>query len=690
MALVSTKAPIQYIETMLPWIEKCVSVQPYCDDMQWFTSDALSFNWYDNTFHIQYAFLHSFSNALTQVARDKPETFRPIAQQLASLPYKTPQQLLTHVYRVLPDMYAEDAFNFLINDQRRFDLGEHEQYDSRQVISAIFPYLSSRQRKLLEENILQYYWPLNKSLGLNALRWRGHEQYSLLHSIPYQLLSSEGQKRLGEWQHKFPDITISDEPITIQGGFVTSPIPNELATKMSDKSWLRAMNKYQHGRTHREFLKGGSEELSGVLSEQIKDNPERFHKLFDMVPLDVDDSYVMAFANGFATSKVPEWTFDVFRRYASQEGRNIQRGLSYAIQKLAKHDVPEEIIIKLFQWVYAPEEEHESWWAKGDTHGSIYESYLNSDRGAAFGTLFRIFDAKHPEYVYDDKWQLIEFASSDSSAALRLGAIQELTYMIHHNREKSWILFEKLIDGHEILLETHQVREFLHWGMYKNFLRLKPFAEQMLRNPKPEVQEMGAELVCIAAISENAMESDDALKAAKTLADEAITGQPPLRRGAASVYTFNMTQGSEQNVRILCLENVRKLVNDGDEEIRNKINQKFFSLSDDFFCEFRGLMEDIAQSEYHPLNYQFADYLWKHGMLDPKWTLSIIRILISKTVQNHPWESGVEELMRFTLRVYTSQSVDDAVREEAMNIFDVLMKKYAGAANNILSEWDRR
>jgi hypothetical protein len=692
MSAASSKAPAQYVDMMLPWVEKVVSIQPYRDDMRWYTSDALSYNWYDNTFHIQHAFLNSLINALTEVARNDREMFQLIAQRLTNLPYKTPQLLLTHVFRAVPEIYAEAAFNFLIGDQRRFDLGEHEQYDSRQVISAIFPYLSNAQRKRLEAHILQYFWPINKELGLNALRWRGFEQYCLLHSIPIQLLSTEGKKRLHEWQRKFPGVVISDKPITMQGGFVPSPIPNDLATKMSDRDWLRAMRKYKHGIRRNGYLGGGAEQLSGVLLNQIKNNPERFHKLFKVVPLDIDDAYVMAFANGFAESVAPaEWTIDVFYRYANQEGRNIKRGLSYSIQRIIKQDIPDEIIAKLAEWACMAENESESWWAKGETNGDIYNSYFNSERGAAFGTLFRIFDAKYPghEQVYDKKWQLIEFASSDSSTALRLGAIQELTYMIHHNRDKSWVMFEKLIDGYEILLETHQVREFLYWGMYKNFHRMKPFIEKMIGNPKPDVQEMGAELACIAAISEKTMETEEALVEANVFAQKMVTGSTSLRRGATNVYAFNLTQGSEQYVRTICLENIRKLVNDEDEEVRNKINQKFFSLSDEFFFEFRGLMEDIAQSVYYPANFQFANYLWRHGIIDPKWTLSIIGILANKTVQQQQWESGAEELMRFALLVYTSQANDESIRGEAMNIFDVLMKKYAGTANNILLEWDR-
>ena len=690
MSIASSRAPSIYVETMLSWIVEVVTAEPYYSDSPRFTSDALSYNWYDSTFNIQNSFVHSFINALTQVALDKPEIFRPIAQQLEALPYRTPQQLLVYVFRNLPEQYVADALNFLIADHRRFGLGEN-QYESRLLISTIFPYLTTDQREQLETCILQFTWPFEKTLGLHGLRWSGFEQYLLLHAIPAELLSLEAKKRLDEWQRKFPDTPISDNPpIGTRGGFVPSPIASERAQKMSNRNWLQAMGKYKPGTRKAGPFGGGARELSGVLLNEIKNDPQRFYKLFADVPLDVHDAYVRAFVNGFVESSAPaQWTFDVFQRYARQDERRIRRDLSYAVQKLARYKVPSDIIAILFEWVYSNEGEDESWWAKGDMNGDIYNSYLNSDRGAAFSTLMRILDESSSTETIEQKWKLIEFASFDKSFALRLGAIEELSYMIHHDRERSWLLFESLMKECELLLESRQVREFLHWSLYKNFQRAKPFIESMIANPKPEVQEMGAELACIAAISADAMESENALFEAKALSDKIKRGDAPLRRGATNVFAFNMTKGSE-NVRAICLENIRSLANDEDEEVRNKIVQKFFSLSDEFFFYFRGLMEDIAESPKYSLNLQFTEYLWKHGMLDPNWTLGIIRTLINKPVLKQTWESGAEELIRFVLRVYTSPTADDATHEEAMNIFDNLMKKYANVANTVLSEWDRR
>lgn len=689
--ITSSKAPKQYLDLMLPWVEKVLFANKPDNRKEQFTSDPLSYDWYGNTFRVQVAFVHSLIDALIKIAQSEPDTFRSIAARLTDMPYETPQLLLTHIYRATSEEYSNDIYDFLMNDQRRLELGDHEQYDTCQLLQAAFPYFSETQKNDLQTLILNYL-PIYKfpDMGAGVLRWSGLEQYRLLHSIPYHLLSPTGQRRLNEWQRKFPDITISDKPIQGVFGFIGSPIDRERTNRMSDRSWLRAMRKYQKDVSHKEFLKGGCEQLARVLSEMIKNNPKRFYDLFQNAPSDLDDSYVLAFADGFggAESALTDWIFEVFRRYANQEGRNIKRGLSYAIEKV-KNDIPEDITAILSRWVHEPLNEDELWWSKGDNHGDVYSSYLNSDRGAAMSTLMRILNSKGTLEAIDQKWQLIEYISDDPSAALRIGAIHELTYMIKYDPERSWKLFEKIISSNENLIGTIYVREFLYWSMYKNFLGIKPYIEYMMRHSTPEVQKMGAELACIASISEKAMESQSARDAAELLANKAINGEDVLRQGAAHIYSFNIARGSESNVRSLCLEKIRYLLNDEDQKIKDEIAHIFLSLDETHFFEFRSFIDDFALSKNHPLTHPFAEYIWKFGMLDPSWALTAIEGAVNKSKPLDWWTSGIEETIRFTLRVYTLQAIEKPTRNKALDIFDLIMKQNANIANKVLNEWDR-
>ena len=690
--ITSSEAPKQYLELMLPWVEKVLLIDKPDKRKERFASDALSYDWYGNTFRVQVAFIRSLINTLTKIAQSEPIAFRSIAARLTNMPYLTPQLLLTHVYRVTAEEYANDIYDFLIGDQRRLELGEHEQYDTRQLLHAVFPYLSNTQKAGLETLILNYL-PIYKfpDMGAGTLRWSGLEQYRLLHSIPYHLLSRAGQRRLSEWQRKFPNIAISDKPVQGVFGLVGSPIERERTNRMSDRSWLRAMRKYQKGVRHKEFLKGGSGQLASVLSEMIKNDPERFYRLFQKAPLDLDDAYVRAFANGFAeaVSAPSSWVVEVFRRYADQEGRDIKRDLSYALQKV-KNEIPDDVVAVLSKWVHGPLEEDELRWSKEDNHGNVYSSYLNSDRGAAMDTLLRILSSRDTPQAIDQKWHLIEYVCDDPSAALRIGAIHELTYMIRYDRERSWKLFGKLISNNENLIGTSYVREFLYWSIYKNFYGIKSYIEHMMQHSKPEIQRMGAELACIASISEKAMESQNAIDAAEVLANEAVNGEESLRQGAAHVYSFNIANGSELNVRSLCLEKVRFLMDDESQKVKDEIDQIFLSLNEAHFMELRSFLDAFALSENHPLTHPFAEYIWKFGILDPLWSLTTIENAVSKSKPTYWWTSGIEEIIRFTLIVYTSQTIEASIRKKALDIFDLIMEQNTNMANKVLDEWDRR
>ena len=50
---------------------------------------------------------------------------------------------------------ASKALQFILADRRRLELGDVDDYDSRKLIQAIYPYLSDQERVQLEDFILQ-------------------------------------------------------------------------------------------------------------------------------------------------------------------------------------------------------------------------------------------------------------------------------------------------------------------------------------------------------------------------------------------------------------------------------------------------------------------------------------------------------------------------------------------------------
>lgn len=302
-------------------------------------------------------------------------------------------------------------------------------------------------------------------------------------------------------------------------------------------------------------------------------------------------------------------------------------------------------------------------------------------------TLMRTFDHQGDDAV-PRKWEIIDLVTKDDSTALRAGALQELPYLIGNDRSRALSTFELLVEGHPSLFRSQHAGEFLYYGFVKNYLRMRPHILAMMNDDSESVQQRGAELACIAAISQQVMESDAAHLAAKALAQETLTGPAPWRRGAAHIYSVNLGRGAEG-----CAEALTKLLDDDDEEVRKFASGSFRSLRAQDILSIRPFLDAYAASRSIKAGFRdFTKFLWKNGAVDPIWALSIV-----ETVLNNPHTDyssmhygGGEELVRLVLRVYADPTVELSTREYAMDLFDQLMEKSSWAAYKVLAEWDRR
>lgn len=689
--IVSNAEPKHYLEELLPWLDIVLAQQevPEQPSPYYFLWDQLSGNWYNDHHGVEHAYIFGLVSALVDVAKMDTRYFDSIVTHLTQSPFRTPQLILAQVFKALADTHAYQAFQFILADRRRLELGEVDDYDSRNLIQAIYPYLNDEDRSRLEDCILQP--PLiHKNRGLEGLKWRGIEQLHLLQSIPREYLSTKALRQLAEWERKFPGSKPDNDPVTVRGGSVASPIPAETAKKMTDRQWLKAMNKYHGAYESREFLKGGAHQLSNVLQSLVKEDPKRYYSLLQRVNDDVDDAYVQAFINGLTESLSPiEWLFDTVRRFSQQPERNIKRTIAWSIEKRAKEEIPNDMVELLLQNVHAEPGDDEWWWAKGENHGDVFSSFLNSDRGVSLSALMRIYDAQGTDEAYSKKWELIEFVGADSSTSLHIGAIHELTYMIKLDRNRALDSFDNLIKGHEILLESQFTREFIYWAFYQNYLRLQPYILSMMHHEKEEVQEQGAQLACIAGISTGAIESEEAFIAAQALAEKTTTSSAhlPWKKGAATIYSHNITERPKD----ICIQKLFDLLKEEDKQIHDTIGRIFYSFHDEHFFALRDFIETYARSSKSN-NHKFAEYLLEYGLLNPEWTLSVVIITLDNKYlfDQSPWATGLEEIIRLVLRIYTNPTISDGIRKTSMDIFDVLMERSPGFSQKVLTEWDTR
>lgn len=311
--------------------------------------------------HFGFALSHAISDALQLLSKTDASRCQEWLNQFEEIHYETPQMLVLDVYANSPQIFADRALSFFCGDVRRLELGE-SQCETRRLIREVAPFWSSSQCAELEHYILAHdrlpYYLHHGQRDIYYLRRRGVEQWGLLLALGSERLTVEGKKRLREWTDKFRGEKLPDDPVISQGGFVGSPIEGQNARKMSDHAWLSAMAHYQGDVKHRrEFLKGGAEQLCHILQGYVKEQPERFAKLFlEKVPLDVDAFYVQALLKGLVESSASsELLFDAIRRFQHHSGLDVfgelPRTIADVIDKRAGEGLPSDLLDLMQSWV---------------------------------------------------------------------------------------------------------------------------------------------------------------------------------------------------------------------------------------------------------------------------------------------------------------------------------------------------
>src|SRR5215208_4826738 len=104
-----------------------------------------------------------------------------------------------------------------------------------------------------------------------------------------------------------------------------------------------------------DFLKGGAHQLSGVLENRTKEEPERFARLALRFPDTAHRYYFDAVLRGIAEAGVStETLLDVCQRCHELPGRPTGRWICNAVEKSADRPLPAELL-EIVAW-YATED----------------------------------------------------------------------------------------------------------------------------------------------------------------------------------------------------------------------------------------------------------------------------------------------------------------------------------------------
>ncbi len=536
------------------------------------------------------ACLPELAGALATLAREGATDLRDEIADLRRRDTHVANHLLLALYTGGAARYADEAAALLCDEPWRFECGlsENPHWCAMEAVRAVVPHCTADNRERLERVILHYVHPYERTKdGYKRIGW---SRFALLSAIPPELRSASTNAHFEELKRKFGEP--EGEPRGITGGVVKSPIKKDVADKMTDDQWLRAIKKYRSedwGRFLQDEVTGGARQLAQVLEERAKEEPERFARLSLRFPADANPVYLdwtlLALKEASIASDLK---LQVCRKAFAESRGPCGRFIADVLGNI-EDPLPDDAARMLHQLATEHEDPASEAWQEeagsGQPYygGDIHFNGINTTRGRAADAIrdLVLSDATCIERFHPTLDRMIR----DRSAAVLSCVAGTLRAVSCHDPALGMSLFQSMDLSEDRLLATPHVCDFIKDHLRDGFSELRPIVERMLRSSEPEVCKVGARFASIATlIHEDATD----------LVDEALRGDTPHRLGVAQVSAANIA-GPEY--RAWCEATLVALFDDDDPGVRRESASCFRRLQDETLDDYGDLIATFCDSK---------------------------------------------------------------------------------------------
>jgi hypothetical protein len=624
--------------------------------------------------------------AVAGLAEREPARFEELVRVNADTEYETVAALLYAGFAAAPARFADLAIEFVLGDEGRFRVGYSDgtHWGTRGLLEAVTPHCSASSLDELEGPLLGYYTRWERSVQSRGRQF-GLAQFELLGGVDEDRLTPAMRKRRGELRRKF-GVEEAWGPHGIRGGVVGPPIGEAEARKMNDANWRRAMERYaseEHGGP--DFLKGGANQLAGVLETLSAEDPPRFARLAGELPDEINTVYFDAVLRGVGKEEFPLPLTEaeaLIERCHDLPDRPCGQWIGYPLRPHLEDEISEKAL-DILGW-YATEGDGASTiepdedGGDGDEH--LLGRGLNSVRGGIAGELARLVFADGSRIAVLEP--TLRHLCGDESAPVRAMAAETVVAVAAHDTQLALELFEQLTSGgEEGLLVARPVSRFLVWAGSQHFERLEPLIRRMIGSSLPAVRTEGAAQAALAALSDGA---------ARPLAEECLRGSSELRLGVTRVFAHNLASADH---RARCEEGLEAAFDDEDAEVRKAASEVIQRLSPDQVGPSAGLIDGFLDSrafEEHveAVMYGLQDATAAPAALVLKACERVLEMLASPDADIRRRGLVAREVSEVLTRAY-SDAADEAERGRALDVIDHSLELNAYGANRALSEYDR-
>jgi tRNA A37 threonylcarbamoyladenosine biosynthesis protein TsaE len=540
-------------------------------------------------------------------------------------------------------------------------------------------------------------WDLNNS---------GFEQWCIFKSIEGDPLSTTARLRSAQLERKFNGRAIP-KPNNVEIHTVSAPIGSERARFMSDSDWLSAICVYREDRDTRKANGGdwlkhtGSRGFAGILRERAKEEPTRFAKLLEQLPLDTPSVYCNEILNGLVEGEADEETFRSVIRYAHDlPGRPCCEGICRLIQKHPNLIVNDDIFEILLWYVengpVATDDQLDS--------NRVQELILNADqlmqRGSftsVYGCYFdRGFAAETLGSILWDCSQRLEEGirvlnrriREETFESIRCTLTQPIYSVLHHNNQRAASLLKQLVLGRHntdlLPLTTHDGTLLLYYVLHGTPDIGCELLELLLGAEDKNQRLLGA-----FHLFREAFYDDTFAERANELAKQSDEH----RKLAANAATNHLAHAA---YRIRAERQLTVFFNDPDKEIRAEAAECFRNVREESLETYRELMHSFISSKaFGEENFSF---FWLLKDAQEPTTEEVImaaeRIIelteqpdgTSKQQRPHREMHYLDDLL---LREYTATEDQPELRKRILDILDKMLILGLYGTDKIIQEHER-
>jgi hypothetical protein len=311
----------------------------------------------------------AFCAAIDAVAKNSPDEFIAITKPSGASENAVVHRLIVRGLCELVNDRPLIAFEYLMEDTRRFELGSYEsdnQSDSIDLIACLTPRLSPEQLRQLETTILSWSRYKDDDDLSDGQREADREaRVQLLAAFPPDLISPEASELVQREKAALPDW--NTPRMTSRGGFVREIPPvlkDDMLTRSNDDilAAIRASKEPDRAHTVKTEVDGGWEEPGGPhaagreLSELAKTHPQRAVELIKFLLEHDQEAAALQPIHDLADTKLSdEEVFSFVRGLAAirQPSEELRSNASYLLYRRCRERVglPDDLCALLSQWL---------------------------------------------------------------------------------------------------------------------------------------------------------------------------------------------------------------------------------------------------------------------------------------------------------------------------------------------------